>query len=516
MMRPSRQAIDSDPAEAPAVEAVTGDHERLADSLESTLGRAGPYRYRDVIRSHFESMAGQRDQWVARNRYYYQDLEAFYRSVVPAGARVLEVGSGTGDLLAALQPSRGVGIDFSPAFVQLARARHPQLTFLEMDAEALALDEQFDYVILAGLLGYLADIQAALTRLQRVCTPQTRVIATFHSYLWEPVLRLGERVGQRMPLPAQSWLSGQDIANLLQITGFRVVKTGRRMLLPRGVPLTAGLLNRYVAQLPLINRLCLTGYVVARPDSTTDTETAASLHSCSVVIPARNERGNIEAAVRRMPRLGRHTEIIFVEGHSTDGTFEEIGRVARVYGKDWDIKVLKQDGVGKGDAVRKAFGVASGDVLLILDADLTVPPEDLPKFFDVIVSGRGEFANGSRLVYPRSRDAMPVANTFANKIFGSIFGYLLGQSVKDTLCGTKGLWRDDYQKIAAGRTFFGDFDPFGDFDLLFGASKLNLDIVDVPVRYVEREYGRSNIQHLKEGLVLLRMCSYASKKIKFV
>lgn len=214
--------------------------------------------------------------------------------------------------------------------------------------------------------------------------------------------------------------------------------------------------------------------------------------------------------------MGSHTEVIFVEGHSTDGTFDEIQRVARRYGADWDIKVLKQDGKGKGDAVRAGFQVASGDVLMILDADLTVPPEDLPKFFDVLVSGRGEFANGCRLVYPRSRRAMPFRNSVANKAFGSIFSYLLDQPIKDTLCGTKALWRRDYEQIVAGRSFFGDFDPFGDFDLLFGAARLNLDIVDVPIRYVDRRYGYSNIQHTREGLILLRMCAYASRKIKFI
>jgi SAM-dependent methyltransferase len=463
-------------------------------------------------------MAANREHWIQLNRHYYEDLERFYRSVIPRGSRVLEIGSGTGDLLAAVEPSYGVGIDFSPAFVEMARQRHPGLTFLEMDAVSLDIPEKFDYVILAGTLGYLADIQEVLTKLRQVCTEQTRIILTYHNFLWEPVLRLGERVGLRMPLPAQSWLSGDDIANLLDLTGYRVIKRGNRMLLPRHVPVVSSLINRYVAQLPVLNHLCLTGYLVARVDESAleQLDEAATKYSCSVIIPARNERGNIETAIRRMPRLGRHTEVIFIEGHSSDGTYEEIERVAKLYGGEWDIKVLQQTGKGKGDAVRAAFAAASGDVLMILDADLTVLPEDLPKFFNVIVSGRGEFANGCRLVYPRSHRAMPFRNTLANKTFGMLFSYLLGQPFTDTLCGTKALWRRDYEKIVAGRSFFGNFDPFGDFDLLFGAAKLNLHIVDVPVRYDERSYGQSNIQHTKEGLILLRMCAYASRKIKFI
>jgi glycosyltransferase involved in cell wall biosynthesis len=241
----------------------------------------------------------------------------------------------------------------------------------------------------------------------------------------------------------------------------------------------------------------------------------AALPSCTVVIPARNEAGNIRTAVEQMPRLGSRTELLFVEGHSRDDTWQVLHQIQAEHGADWDIKILKQPGRGKGDAVRAAFAQATGEVLMILDADLTVPPADLVKFYEVIASGRGEFANGSRLIYPRSRVAMPWLNTVANKFFGIAFSYLLDQRLKDTLCGTKVLWKADYDRIARGRSYFGDFDPFGDFDLLFGAAKLNLHIVEVPVRYRERTYGRSNIQHFKEGLLLLRMCLFASQKIKF-
>jgi SAM-dependent methyltransferase len=470
----------SRPSRAAATARVAG----AGDNGPGPSSRSAADAYRALMREHFERTAGDRERWERINRYYYRDLETFYQQVVPAGARVLEIGAGTGDLLAALRPARGVGIDLSPTVVRCAQERHPELTFLEMDVERLDLVETFDYVIMSGTTGLLADIQQTFTQLQRVCTPRTRLVITYYNYLWEPILRLGEATGQRMPQPAQNWLSRDDIANLLQLTGYRVVKEGQRMLLPRVVPLISGILNRYVAHLPIVDHLCLTGYLIARPDPLAAPRAALATYTCSVIVPARNERGNIEAAMRRMPRMGRHTEIIFVEGHSTDGTFEEIQRVARAYGSDWDIKMLKQDGTGKADAVRKGFSVATGDVLLILDADLTVPPEDLPKFFEVIASGLGELANGCRLIYPRSRKAMPLANTLANKAFGTAFSYLLGQPIKDTLCGTKALWNEDYQQLVANRGYFGDFDPFGDFDLLFGASKLNYDIVEVPVRYL--------------------------------
>jgi glycosyltransferase involved in cell wall biosynthesis len=235
----------------------------------------------------------------------------------------------------------------------------------------------------------------------------------------------------------------------------------------------------------------------------------------SVIIPARNEAGNIEAAVARTPTMGTWTELVFVEGNSTDNTWETIQQVKTNH-PNRPIKILQQPGKGKGDAVRTGFAVAEGDILMILDADLTVPPEELPKFYDAVVSGACEFANGSRLVYPMDEKAMRFLNLCANKTFGILFSWLLGQPVKDTLCGTKVLTKENYERIAANRTYFGEFDPFGDFDLLFGASKLNLKIIDVPIRYKERVYGETNIHRWKHGWMLLQMVIFAAVKLKFV
>jgi glycosyltransferase involved in cell wall biosynthesis len=302
------------------------------------------------------------------------------------------------------------------------------------------------------------------------------------------------------------------VQNLLSITGYQTVKTGRRFLCPKGIPGLATIVNRFLVQLPILNHLGLTNTIIARPAPKL---TDGSTLSCSVIIPARNEAGNIVNAVDRLPPLGSQTEIIFVEGHSSDNTWAEIQRIVQMGHPHFKLRAFQQSGKGKADAVRLGFEQSTGDILMILDADLTVQPEDLPHFFEVIASGRGEFINGARLVYPRSGEAMPWLNNLANKFFSLAFSFLLDQKLKDTLCGTKVIHRDDYAKLVAGRSYFGDFDPFGDFDLLFGATKLGLHLVDVPVRYQPRVYGSSNIAHVKEGLVLLKMCLYASKKIKF-
>jgi ubiquinone/menaquinone biosynthesis C-methylase UbiE len=484
----------------------------------SSLLEAPKQDFKQDIRAYFDRIAPELDRWSWRNRYFYSDLARLHRFIIPAGSRVLEVGCGTGDLLHAVAPAVGVGIDFAPAVVAIARQKYPDLVFYNLDAETLDSQQlhpdhrQFDYIVLSGVLGYLGDIQAVLQRLRPFCQPHTRLILSFHNFLWEPLLSLAEAIGQRRPQPTQNWLGVDDVANLLTVTGYRPLKRGRRFLLPKQVPLLAGFVNRWLAPLPLIKHLCLTSFVVARPDPLPVAQPEPP--TCSVIIPARNEAGNIAAAIDRLPPLGAHTEVIFVEGHSHDNTWETIQSVVQHYQGPFTLKAWQQTGRGKADAVL-GFAKATGDILIILDADLTVPPEDLPHFVEVLAAGHGEFANGSRLVYPRSKTAMPWLNTLANKIFALMFSFLLEQPLKDTLCGTKVLWRSDYDRIAAGRTYFGDFDPFGDFDLLFGAAKLNLHIVEVPIRYQPRTYGSSNIAHVKEGLVLLRMCLYASRKLKF-
>nr|WP_313898190.1 glycosyltransferase [Nodosilinea sp. LEGE 07298] len=483
----------------------------------SDLLEAPKQDFKQDIRAYFDRIAPELDRWSSRNRYYYSDLTRLHQFLIPPGSRVLEVGCGTGNLLHATAPALGVGLDFAPAVVAIARQKYPDLCFYNLDAEALDASQlapdhrQFDYIVLSGVLGYLGDIQAVLQRLQSFCQPHTRLILTFHNHLWEPLLGLAERVGQRRPQPPQNWLSTDDMANLLTVTGYRPLKRGSRFLWPKFVPGVAGLVNRYLAPLPLVKHLCLTTFIVARPQMAP----TQGKPTCSVIVPARNEAGNVAAAVARLPQLGEHTEVIFVEGHSRDRTWATIQELVQTYQGPFTLKAFQQTGQGKADAVRLGFDQASGDILLILDADLTVPPEDLPHFVEVLAAGHGEFANGSRLVYPRSKTAMPWLNTVANKIFALLFSFLLEQPLKDTLCGTKVLWRRDYQRIAAGRSYFGDFDPFGDFDLLFGAAKLNLDIVEVPIRYQPRIYGSSNIAHVKEGMILLKMCIYASRKLKF-
>lgn len=460
----------------------------------------------------WDQVALQMDRWTGWGGHYRKRVERIYQSLIPPGKRVLEIGCAQGHLLAACKPSFGAGIDFSAEMLRRARVFHPELHLIQGDAHDVELEQRFDFIILSDVVNDLWDVQTVLEQLSRACTPGTRLIFNFYSRLWEQPLALAEALGLAKPTLHQNWVTIEDIRGLLNLAGFEEIRHWHEVMWPLPTPLLADFCNRCLVKVWPFGSLGMTNFLIARPIPCAP-ETRATPR-VSVVVPVRNEAGNIGPLLERTPRMGAGTEIVFVEGHSTDDSYAEIERQIARRPRD-SIRLLRQTGTGKGDAVRLGFSQAEGDALIILDADLTVPPEDLPRFYEALVSGKGDFINGVRLVYPIEGEAMRFFNLIANKVFSLIFTWILGQPVKDTLCGTKALWRRDYEAIAENRASLGDFDPFGDFDLLFGAARLNLKIVDVPVRYRRRTYGTTNIQRWTHGWLLLKMAAFATLKLKF-
>jgi ubiquinone/menaquinone biosynthesis C-methylase UbiE len=470
--------------------------------------------YKDNIKHYFNSHALKRKKRTI-NAYYWNEITNYIQYFTHEDDTVLEIGCGSGDLIAKVKGKDKTGIDFSEEQIKWAKEKygHLNIDFIVMDANNIQLNKKFDLIIISNLVGFIEDIQKFLEQLHKISHTRTKIIIQYYNSFWEPIIKFSELIGIKSKAPIQNWLTSNDVNNLLYLAGFEVYRNSRQTLFPFYIPLLSTIINKYLAKLPLIRYFNINHFSFAKklPCENTNDE-----YTVSVVIPARNEAGNIEAAVLRTPKMGRHTELIFVEGNSTDNTWEVIQQVKEKYKETHNIKIFKQPGKGKADAVREGFKHASGDILMILDADLTVPPEDLPKFYNAIVQNKGDFINGTRLVYPMEKGAMRFLNYLGNHFFSWVFTFLLEQRFKDTLCGTKVLFKKDYEKLIKNRSYFGDFDPFGDFDLLFGAHKLNLKIVEVPIRYRERTYGTTNISRFKHGLILLKMCLFASRKCKFI
>ena len=431
------------------------------------------------------------------------------RRLVPAEARVLEVGCGRGRVLAALPNAVRHGIDVLPAAVEASRAAAPGAEVWLADATTFEGEDRYDVIICDLLCHSVPDVQQLLANLARHLGEGGRIVFTCLNGLLEPAFDVAELLGIKVRTPRMNWLSESDLENLFRLTGLEAVRYEDRLLLP--VP-GASAVNRNLAPLPGLSRLTVyRAYVLRRLGEPRRRDV-----SVSVIVPARNEAGNIAAAIQRTPLMGARTELIFVEGGSTDDTWNVIQQAVASYSGPLQLSCYQQPGRGKGDAVREGFDRATGDLLMILDADLTVPPEDLPKFFEAAVSRTGDYIQGTRLVYPMEGGAMRFLNRLGNVAFSRLFSFLLNQPIKDTLCGTKVIWRDQYQRLAARRSLFGDLDPFGDFDLIFGAVNLNLKLVEIPVRYRSRAYGETNISRFRHGLLLARMSVVAATKLKFV
>ena len=491
-----------------------------------------------LSRAATSASGAERDAWINRNRYYHREIENICRRFVPPRSRVLVIGSQTGNLLSKLDvnPATSIGVDSTEHLVEHSRKKYPRYRFEHGQPDDLSTVlgdvPPFDYIVLPNVIGGLDDLQRAFVGLHPYCHQRTRLVLTYYSFLWEPILALGEKLGRKMPQPEQNWLSMTDIASILRLSEFSVDAADAALLIPVRVPL-GDAINRFAARNRFLRHFCLVQYFAAtyQPPDTAQLARRQAL-TVSVVVPCRNEVGNIEAAVRRIPEIGSHTEIIFIDGESTDGTVEKIEEMIAATPGRIDVKLMHQVPpasneatgepphrmlkLGKGDAVRKAFAAANGDVLIILDADLTVPPEDLPKFFFPIADGLIDFANGCRLVYPMQDEAMRFVNLVGNRFFGAAFSWLLGQPVKDTLCGTKAILKKDYEAIVANRSYFGEFDPFGDFDLLFGAARLGLRIGDIPIRYRRRVAGLSKVSVLRHGILLVRMALIGFYRLKLL
>ena len=469
-------------------------------------------QYTVARRRYWDSIACAAGRRWKLGRYYHQRLSEIYSFLVPPGMRVIELGCGGGDLLHALKPSYGVGVDFSCCTIAQARSRYPELSFIQADAHCLALGENFDFIICSDFVNDLWDVQQVFTTAARHSHSGSRIIINTYNRLWEIPRRIAEALRLVDRQLEQNWLTMEDISNLLYLADFQTIRQWQEILWPLRTPGINTVANQFLVKLLPFRWFGLTNFVIARPNPKPP---LGPLPVVSVIVPARNEEHNIPGVFERTPQLGARTELIFVEGNSTDDTYGAIQR-AIVEHPEISAKLYKQTGKGKGDAVRMGFANATGELLMILDADLTTPPEDLPRFYEAWRSGKADFVNGVRLVYPMEARAMHFFNLIGNKFFSLAFTWLLGQSVKDTLCGTKVLSRQHYEMIAANRKYFGEMDPFGDFDLLFGAARYNLRMVDLAVRYRERKCGETNIHRWRDGWLLLRMVVLAMRRIKFV
>lgn len=463
------------------------------------------------ISYHFDNVARYWPKYYRLNNYYHKDLQRLALTLIPKHGSVIEFGCREGELLSLLPNKQKAGAEISKIMLSKAKKKSPKIKFYYFNEyENFNIKEKYDYILLSNNLSYTKDVQVFVKKLHKISHENSKIVIIYFNYYWKIILELAEKLKLRFPKPFEpNWLDYEDIKNFFGLEKFDLIKKGQRFLFPYNFPVLSKLINKYFAYSPIINNLCLTNYAIFRP------KRKIGKYSVSVIMPARNEEGHISKVLDKIPNMGKNTEVIFIENRSKDKTLEAIKKELSRYRGPIKARYYSYPANCKKEAVFFGFNKAKNDILMIHDSDLTVDPKELTKFYNAMSEGYGEFINGSRLVYPMEKQAMRFLNTLGNKFFSIAFSFLLDQRIKDTLCGTKAIFKKDYE-ILKEQKYFDDFDPFGDFDLIFGASKLNLKIIEIPVRYKARTYGSTNIRRFIHGWLLLKMTFFAAKKIKFV
>jgi len=437
-------------------------------------------------------------------KYYHKRIRKVFSFIIPPNKKILFFGSYDGKILASLRPKMGIGIEVERKIFKIAKKRHLKLKFLNISYDSYIPKEKFDYIILNSTLGQTTDMLRVLKNIFRACCPSTKILIYQHNYLWEGILNFAEKLSLKRKEGVQNWLSINDVKTYLEGANFQVTRIFRRTIFPLNFFGLGKVLNFIGALIPFFDFFKLDQFIIARPEPHLFPKSLPK--SLTICITVRNEKGNIEKIIKSIPKICNQQEILFVEGHSTDGTKEEILKIKKKYSHK-NVRVIGQPGIGQGDAIRVGFKAAKGEIIIIYEGDNTADPKDLQYFYKAMKSGKYEFIEGSRFVYPINNQTMPIINQLGNTFFAKWFSFFLGHRTTDVLCGIKSILKRDFNLIYKRWGFLGFEDPFGDFELIYGATRMGLKFGEIPTRYYSRTYGETKTRPFTHGLYLLKMAA---------
>jgi SAM-dependent methyltransferase len=442
---------------------------------------------KEKVKSHFTTIAAEYDYWKKKNSYYYSSIKDFFRSNIPTGSRVIEFGCATGEILAHCRPANGLGLDLCADLIERAKAKFPQYGFQVQDVEKFVSDEKFDYCIMADLLDHITDIPAVIGNAYNSLNPGGKLAISTINPLWNPVFALLEKLRLKMPEGPHCFIPNRYLEFFCRMAGFEVISKGSLLFIPVRIPLLSGFLNFIMPRLPLVYRFCWVQTLVVKKVTRQQKKM-----SCSVMIPVYNEADNIEECIRRIPALDRDYEILVINDGSQDRTGSILERLTKEIPQ---LRVVTfPENRGKAHAVEEGISAAQKEIIIILDADMAVAPEDIELFIEPLEMGLADFVNGTRLIYTMEKKAMDQIRQIANFSLALLFSFCIKSRITDTLCGTKSFFKKDFQGITISE------ERWGDLVLLWSAREKGLNIAEIPVNYYTRKSGESKMKFLSDGM----------------
>ena len=375
-----------------------------------------------------------------------------------------------------------------------------EILFLDLNDSKLTslstINKKYQRIILTDVVENYDDVFALLNIVSNLLTIDGKLIISSINTKYLILSRTLEFLKLKDSNENTSYIHVKKIRNITSGVGLEYQKFYTKQLFPFSFFYVGNVINKIMEIISFQLNLGIKTYIIFRPAIITN-----SKNSKSIIIPAKNEEGNLVELVSRIPKF-ENTEIIFSYGKSKDNTLKVMKQITQS-NKLFKFKLVKQTKNGKANAVWEALNVVENDLIAILDADISVDPETLSDFFDIIEKNNADFVNGTRLIYDMEKNSMRFLNRIGNRFFQFFISKIIKEALTDSLCGTKVFKKSYLNDLYFWQNIFGKKDPFGDFDLIFAAAYSGQKIVEMPIVYRERKYGTTQIARFKDGFKLL-------------
>tara|TARA_B110000977_G_scaffold125183_1_gene160299 strand:+ start:1495 stop:2904 length:1410 start_codon:yes stop_codon:yes gene_type:complete len=362
----------------------------------------------------------------------------------------------------------------------------------------------FDHIVIADI-EHQKFITKNLIDLNEKIDNECRVIVLSKSIFWSTLINFYKKIKNIGP-DKNNFLPYSNLRKIFLNTNFEIVKNEKIIFFPFQFSLLTKFINQ-IFRFPVLNFFCMINLTVLKKVQKKNYQ--AEGKKISFIIPCKNEGGNIKFFYEKIINSTINAEFLFGNDNSSDNTLDEIKKLQQAI-PNKEIKIYDGPGVCKSENVYKGINLASGEIILIYDADLTVSFDDLVNSINLLLKTDADFINCTRMIMPQQKNAMKFLNFYGNLFFAFLFSILFKQKITDTLCGTKIFFKKDWEQIKKYNNTWGAKDLWGDFDLLLGAYKNNLKIVENPISYTDRKEDETKMTGIIKNSIRMLIITFVA------